>query len=223
MAYADQKRNPAVAIGSVVLVHAALGAALVSGLVVKFAPTEDDDLVVVNVKPLEPPPITPPPPEPRADTPRPSPKSATPIVAPVPLVFRSTTTDFTTTVIETPPPPLPGPVIVSLPEPAPPVAVDLSRALKPRGDQGGWFPQDSYPVAARRAGAEGRVSVSVEVGANGRVTACRVTASSGNGDLDQATCRLATRNGRFEPARDANGAAVPSTTALRNVRWRLEE
>jgi protein TonB len=101
--------------------------------------------------------------------------------------------------------------------------VNLSRGLQPRGDQGRWFPQDSYPAAARRAGAEGRVSVSVDVGATGRVTACRVTSTSGNEDLDLATCRLATRNGRFEPARNEAGEPVASTTALRNVRWRLEE
>ena len=107
--------------------------------------------------------------------------------------------------------------------PEPPVAtVSLARGLRPRGDQGGWFPQDSYPPAARRAGAEGRVSVSVDVGTDGRVVACRVTSTSGNEDLDKATCRLATRNGRFEPARGADGAPIPSTTALRNVRWVLD-
>ena len=122
-----------------------------------------------------------------------------------------------------PPLPLPMPIRIEPTPPVPPTpSVNLSRGLKPRGDQGGWFPQDSYPPAARRAGAEGRVSVSVDVGTNGKVIACRVLASSGNGDLDAATCRLATRNGRFEPARDASGAPTPSTTALRNVRWVLD-
>lgn len=67
------------------------------------------------------------------------------------------------------------------------------------------------------------MSVSVEVGATGRVTACRVTSSGGNADLDGATCRLATRNGRFEPALEADHSPTTSTTALRNVWWRLED
>ncbi len=106
------------------------------------------------------------------------------------------------------------------PAPAPPVS--LARGVRPRGAQGDWFPQDSYPAAARRAEAEGRVSVRVTVGADGRVADCAVIASSGNADLDSATCRLARRNGRFDAARDAQGQPVASQFTLRGVHWRLE-
>lgn len=220
MAYADQKQNRTVAIGSVALIHLGLGAALVTGLAVKL---ERESITVLEGKniPIEtpPPPDQPPPPEPkteRVDTPT---RVTETFVAPIPRVPVTTIIDLPTT------PTIPparidiGPPVTPAEPPTPPA--NLSRALQPRGDQGGWFPQDSYPAAARRAGAEGRVSVSVDVGVNGRVTACRVTSSSGNEDLDTATCRLATRNGRFEPARDAAGEVIPSTTALRNVRWRL--
>jgi protein TonB len=223
MAYADQKQNRTVAIGSVVLVHAALGVGLLSGLVVTVTNTpKDPPIKIINLKP-EP---TPPPPEPKPELlERALPRPSTPdvITAPKPLVYTNTAPSFPTTEIEYPPlPPLPP-----APEPAPYVeprapTVSLARGLRPRGDQGGWFPQDSYPPAARRAGAEGRVSVSVDVGTDGRVIACRVTSTSGNDDLDKATCRLATRNGRFEPARGPDGSPVPSTTALRNVRWVLD-
>ena len=40
-----------------------------------------------------------------------------------------------------------------VPTPAPPPAVDLFRLVKARGNVGDWFPQDSYPPAARRAPA----------------------------------------------------------------------
>ncbi|WP_186728986.1 TonB family protein [Sphingomonas panacisoli] len=61
-----------------------------------------------------------------------------------------------------------------------------------------WFPFDSYPAAAKRAGAQGRASWEVDVDEGGRATACRITASTGNADLDATTCRLALRNGRFK-------------------------
>jgi protein TonB len=223
MAYADQKQNRTVAIGSVVLVHVGLGAALLSGLVVKFAPPIDKTFEATNVELAPPPePVEPPPPlRDEIVIPRPS---TPPIQVPIPFVPRPNHVDVTTTTLPIPPAPIPGPIrIEPIAPPQPPApAVNLSRVLKPRGDQGGWFPQDSYPPAARRAGAEGRVSVSVDVGTDGRVIACRVTSTSGNDDLDKATCRLATRNGRFEPARDASGAPTTSTTALRNVRWVLD-
>ncbi|HEX8384352.1 MAG TPA: TonB family protein [Sphingomonas sp.] len=223
MAYADQKQNLGVAIGSVVLVHAALGAALLSGLAVTIFEPVDPPLITKNI-PIEvpPEPVEPPPPQPRTEREQPRETINTPINVPVPEIPTPSPIDLTTSTIIYPPQPPVRDVVAPPQPPVPPPSVDLARALRPRGDQGGWFPQDSYPPAARRAGAEGRVSVSVDVGTDGRVTACRVTSSSGNTDLDNATCRLATRNGRFEPARDASGAPTTSTTALRNVRWALE-
>ena len=127
----------------------------------------------------------------------------------------------------TQPPPAPaGPTIGVAVEPpviTPQPPRSLARGLAVRGSQGDWFPQDSYPASARRTGAEGVVSVAVTVGTDGRVDACRVTASSGNGALDAATCRLATRNGRFSPALAADGLPVAAMFALRNVRWTIAD
>ena len=228
MAYADQKQNRSVALGSVALVHAALGAALLSGLAVKFVPKPPEPPVkVYNVRDTPPPPEVLPPPEPRTEIlPR---ETVTPPIN-VPLVKPLVPSEnmITTTAELSPPvPPVPPvrvePALPVLVPPVTPPPAALSRGLQPRGNQGDWFPQDSYPAAARRAGAEGRVGVSVDVGANGRVTACRVAVPSGNEDLDQATCRLAVRNGRFVPALNAAGEAVPATITLRPVRWRLEQ
>lgn len=223
MAYADQKRNRTVALGSVALVHIGLGAALLTGLAVKFERPPTTIFEGENVPVETPPPPDEPPPEPKIERVETPTRPVETIVAPVPRVATVTTIDLPTTNVLPPPTPILnlGPVTPAE-SPAPPPA-NLSRALQPRGSQGDWFPQDSYPAAARRAGAEGRVSVSVDVGANGRVAACRVAVSSGNEELDQATCRLATRNGRFTPALDAAGQATPATVTLRPVRWRLEQ
>lgn len=227
MAYVDQKQNRTVALGSVALVHIGMGTVLLTGLVVTSPTRENRTFEAVNIEAEPPlPEPTPPPPEPRADTPR---EAVTPPVhAPVRRVETPAETSFATTnVIFPPTPPLPPARVEAAPptSPLPPAAppVNLSRGLQPRGDQGSWFPQDSYPSAARRAGAEGRVSVTVDVGVNGRVIGCRVATSSGNEDLDRATCRLATRNGRFTPALNAAGEPVPGTLTLRPVRWTLEE
>jgi len=67
------------------------------------------------------------------------------------------------------------------------------------------------------------VSVRIVIGTNGRVTNCQVTASSGNSDLDDTTCRLAIRNGRFDPAKDAEGNPIESTYPIPGVRWELKD
>jgi len=41
------------------------------------------------------------------------------------------------------------------------------------------------------------VALLLSIDTAGRVTDCRITGSSGNTDLDDATCRLAQRRGRF--------------------------
>lgn len=72
----------------------------------------------------------------------------------------------------------------------------------------GRLKNSDYPRAAADAGAEGTASVQYTVGANGRVSNCRVTRSSGNDELDRTTCRLIVERFRFAPSRDANGNAV---------------
>lgn len=60
--------------------------------------------------------------------------------------------------------------------------------------------QENYPSRALREGIEGRVGIRAAVGANGRVTSCAVTSSSGSAILDAAACDGMTRYARFEPA-----------------------
>ncbi len=75
---------------------------------------------------------------------------------------------------------------------------------------------------AIRAGAQGRVVAKLTVGADGRVSACSITTSSGNSSLDDTTCRIARSRVRYTPAKDENGQPTVSTATL-PVRWVLPE
>lgn len=93
---------------------------------------------------------------------------------------------------------------------------------EPLGDVSQWFSGDNYPPAAMRAGQEGMVSVTLAINPEGLVSGCRVTQSSGVPTLDDRTCILATRRGRFAPARQGD-QAVAATYDLRNVEWRIRD
>ena len=220
MSYADTRQNRTVTIGAVVVVHAAIGYALLTGLattvITRFIP---EPMQIYEVKdPVPPPPdLSPPPPADKIAQ-----RTMETLSPPIRQVEAPGEGPIVIASLE----PQPGPMLdgsaTTPAEPASQPTVSLARGVLPRGNEGSWFPQDSYPAAARRAEAEGTVSVRVTVGADGRVSDCAVTTSSGNADLDGATCRLAKRNGRFEPARDDQGMAVPSSFTLRNVRWLLQ-
>jgi TonB family protein len=62
-----------------------------------------------------------------------------------------------------------------------------------------WFTFRDYPPGARSRGEQGRVTVVLTVGADGRPTACRVTVSSVHPELDKATCDIAMQRGRYVP------------------------
>lgn len=101
----------------------------------------------------------------------------------------------------------------------------IRRATKPlpAGDMADWFSWDYYPPYAKRAGLEGRVGVKIHIDTQGVVSDCRVVMSSGVSVLDQTTCALAIRNGKFSPARNENGQVIESDVVLPVVRWQLKE
>jgi protein TonB len=82
------------------------------------------------------------------------------------------------------------------------------------------FSDQDYPAAALAAREQGEVAFALDIGANGRVTDCTVTRSSGSSALDDTTCRLITSRARFTPALDATGATVPDHLAGKII-WRL--
>jgi protein TonB len=98
-----------------------------------------------------------------------------------------------------------------------PEAVTPARA---KANLASLFSDQDYPAAALRAGEQGAVGFALDVGPDGRVTACTITASSGSADLDSTTCRLIWSRARFTPALDAGGAAVPDKVRGR-INWVL--
>jgi protein TonB len=77
-----------------------------------------------------------------------------------------------------------------------------------------------YPAAALRNREQGRVGFALGIGADGRVNACRITASSGSAALDGTTCRIMRSRPRYTPARDARGVAVPDVD-VGEISWTL--
>lgn len=225
MAYADRQDsgNKVVAIIIVALIHAVIGYAFVTGLAYQYVKKVSEKLNTFDVAPPPPPPPDEPPPPPPPDTPLTPP----PVVSPPPIVRNPNPPPIQIQTVNTPPANYnPVPIAAPPAPPAPPAAPPAPRqasAATPRGNPANWFSEDYYPPAAKRAGIEGRVSVSLSVGADGRVADCRVTSSSGNADLDEVTCRLAKRSGRYNPAKDDAGNAIASTVRIPSVRWTLRE
>lgn len=96
----------------------------------------------------------------------------------------------------------------------------LPRAI-PIGNPGGWIPPNAYPPGAKASAEEGRVAFTLMVDETGRVSDCKVTATSESPLLDETTCALMSANGRFTPPRDRKGKPTASQWSS-SVRWKLE-
>ncbi|ARS26725.1 energy transducer TonB [Sphingomonas sp. KC8] len=91
---------------------------------------------------------------------------------------------------------------------------------KPVGNSMMWVTTEDYPAVALREGMEGASAVQLSISAEGAVTGCSVTASSGHRILDDLTCNLLKLRGQFDPAKDRRGRAMASQYDQR-VRWQL--
>ncbi len=74
----------------------------------------------------------------------------------------------------------------------------------------GRLKDSDYPKEAGEAGVSGTVTVRYLVMEDGHVSDCEIIKSSGNGALDETTCRLIRERFRFDPSRDAAGRPVPA-------------
>jgi len=212
MAYADQQMsgNRITAIIIVALIHIALGYALVTGLAYSAISKVMKKVTTVDIKEEQKPPPPPPPPPPPDHAPPPP-----PIVAPPPPMNISVAPPTITTVSAPPPAAPPAPVLAP-PAPAAPRYQPVAAVAK--GSPGDWATPDDYPSRPLREGVQGTTGFRVSVGTNGRVTGCEVTSSSGNAELDAATCKLVSARARFAPAKDGEGQ--PTTGAYANrVKW----
>ncbi|MEP7351257.1 MAG: energy transducer TonB [Sphingorhabdus sp.] len=216
MAYADQQgmsTNRLVSVIIVILLHAFLGYALVTGLAYDAIQKVKEKMTVVDVKEEEPPEEEEPPPEPEKQV-------EPPVVSPPPLV-RTVTPPPTVRTVDTPPPPIALVPTAAPPAPPPPPPPPPQRPKPvPKGNPGNWANTNDYPSRALQQEREGTTGFTVTVGPNGRVTACNVSSSSGHADLDQATCTNVTRRARFDPALDSSGNPTTGTYSNR-VRWQI--
>lgn len=212
---------------AVALAHAGLLALLMRSGVVP-APPAAERLILFEV--LAPPPTDPPPPPP----PEPPPPAPAARAAPPAKLARP----------KPPPPeatPRPAPVPPEAPAGPDPAAGAASQGAgtglagagegagagssgtgsgggRARWQSGSITPRD-YPRGLSRAGLGGSVTVALEIGADGRVTDCAVTGSSGLAELDATTCRLIRARFRYRPATDAAGNPVPGRAAWRQDWW----
>lgn len=222
MAYIDQTqdfRKRATAIAGVVAIHAGLGLAVVTGLTITGLAPIDDPWDPFTITPDPEP--TPPPPEPHQQQ-----KAQESLVTVPPTPFDPPAKPDDWAVVDPVPDDLPfvvdpGPK-VDQPVEAQPTPGFTPRVARPRNAPSGWLSPDDYPRAPLVDGVEGVAAFRLIVGTNGRVSACEVTRSTGNAQLDATTCKLIERRARFEPATNETGAKmVGSYTG--SVKWEIPE
>jgi protein TonB len=228
MAYIDQARDPrrrATAILAVGAIHAVIAVGLVTGLTVSGFIEQDEIFTAI---PLDDPSPTPPPP----DHVPPQPADQLPLPrAPLPPIPLPPQPGPTIDVLDPADPapidygplaqPQPTPTVSSSPAPVPSPSF-TPKAASPRTSPTSWISTDDYPARPLRNGVEGLSGYRVVIGSDGRVSACEITASSGNSELDRETCRLITRRARFDPATNASGEKVVGTYSG-TVRWEIPD
>jgi periplasmic protein TonB len=219
MSYIDQDRSRERALSGALsaIVVGTIGYALASGLAVKVWNALPPELPIHQypAAPLPPPP----PPHPvHKTTPHtePQPQTITP-----PPTIPDTLPPLGPTTFH----PDPGPTIslgppTTIETPPPPPTRNLSSGVSPIGHPGDWATTDDYPAAALRSGDHGRTGFRLDIGTDGKPTACTVTASSGSDELDKATCRLLMRRARFHPAKGVDGTPVVASYS-NGVTWAI--
>jgi len=223
MAYVDQGMTGSKLTSLIIAVGIVLGigAAMVVGLAIEAVKKEIERVTTVNVEEEEPPPPEeepPPPPEQQEVAPPPPVAPQPPIsIAPAPPPIQTTPT------IPPPAPPaltIPPPAPVAPPAPPPPPS--QARPASPKG-LNRWSRRisENYPSRALREEVEGNVGVSVTISANGRVSGCRVTRSSGSKILDDAACKGMSRYARFNEALDDAGNPTSGSYAT-TITYRLD-
>lgn len=98
-------------------------------------------------------------------------------------------------------------------------ALPADTPAKPLGNTGAFVQRGDYPIVALIDDVEGVTGFTLDVGADGSVRKCAVTASSGSALLDHATCASIKQRARFAPA-TRGGAPVPGQWKSR-VRWMI--
>lgn len=219
------------AAAAVLVVHVALGAAILTGLNVRSVEATIERLRTFDITEVPPPPPPPPPPTQRAERAREEEGAAgkkaepTPVVAPKPRI-----------VIPAKPPVVAAPVAGTGSAPSAGAALSgtgtgaggsgTGRGGGSAGDFSGYSPArmlNKIPDREYRRISGGRIprgsaTISFRVNPNGRMSNCRIVRSSGDPQVDAIVCEAATRHLRFRPARDPNGRAVAQDMSY-TPRW----
>lgn len=224
MNYATTARrpNPAAMLG-VLGIPAAAAALLITGLTVTvIVQPKPDNPQGVLVKPIEIPPDPIEPLETTSTTETQQSAATTTITRPSDIAFDFRPSD---TVITLPPldtgGPI-GPVEFRPPDPVPSPQPFTPVSAAPRGNPGGWVTNNDYRTRWINEGLTGTARFTVSIDANGKVTGCTITRSSGHAALDDATCSLITRRAKFTPARDGSGKAAAGSYSS-SVNWSIPE
>lgn len=110
---------------------------------------------------------------------------------------------------------------IVLPEPKASPTLRPTRPI-PRGEPGSWVTSQDYRSRWVNEGLTGTARFRLSINAQGRVTGCEITRSTGHAALDSATCSLIQRRARFTPSK--NGAGNPVAGTYENaVVWRLPD
>lgn len=106
--------------------------------------------------------------------------------------------------------------------PGPDALIRSGAHVTPAGDPGSWITDADYPAVAKAARQSGTVSFVLAVDADGTVSDCTVTQSSGSKLLDSTTCTLMKRRARFVAARNSDNEPAEARWASR-ISWTLRE
>lgn len=214
MYYATKRNNNQtrmIGAATVVLVNVGAAVAIMNGFGSTFfkPPVESEVVMIEEPEVVEDEP--PPPPPIDVDLPPPPPQVILP--------------DF---VFDTPPPQenairevvavaKPQAPVAAKPPPAPP-AVTVRSNPKP----GKRFEKPPYPAASQRAGEQGEVTVSVCVGADGRMSDAKIVKSSGFPRLDDATLKGLPKT-RLDPGVGTDGKPISVCPYTFTMVWNLED
>ena len=200
--YAHRQRDPRrhlISIALVVLLHALLLWALLSGLareVVQVTQDTVEALLIADAPAASPPPTPPAPKTPPPPTPKVAP--TLPAAAPTPQSISAP---------------------AAPPTPAAPVATSAPVRVGASVAPGGSCPKPQYPAASRRLEEEGTVALRFLIGADGSVLQSEVVKSSGFARLDEAA-RNALSKCQFRPG-TVDGKPEQSWANIQ-YQWRLE-
>jgi Gram-negative bacterial TonB protein C-terminal len=94
--------------------------------------------------------------------------------------------------------------------------VETNRKMQFQTNPVRWIPASAYPRGTHTP--EGTAGFTLSVGSDGRPKDCKIVSSSGNGELDSATCSNLWKRAKFVPATNAYGYAIESEYSNK-VRW----